>query len=160
MQYFFAIKDHSGADVHVRLVRGVFRSSVYYDGKPLSRSKEKGKPFIIPMPGGAVRRMQVRNINFFDFAPRVLIDGEQVFAVEQLQSYEYIWAGLPLLFMLLGSPLGGLIGVAAAAINIRIFRSDLPAPIQALATLGVTILSGIIWMFLSIYLMSRSAVAA
>lgn len=150
MEYHCTVRDPNGTDMHVKLDRGLLVTRVSVNGTPLRRSREKGRPFVIPMSDGSIRRMTVGTINLFDFAPRVLVDGQEVFSAEQLQSYQYLWAGLPLLFFLLGSPVGGLIGICAAVVNLKIFRSALPAAIQVLATLGVTILSGIIWMFIAI----------
>lgn len=45
-------------------------------------------------------------------------------AKPKLYWYEYIWAGSPLLLVLIGGAIGGLVGVIASRQNIKLFHSD------------------------------------
>lgn len=44
----------------------------------------------------------------------------------KLRWHEYLWAGLPLLLVLVGGAIGGLVGATAANYNVKLFRSDTP----------------------------------
>ncbi|RST45035.1 hypothetical protein [Variovorax sp. DXTD-1] len=41
----------------------------------------------------------------------------------KLRWHEYLWAGLPLLLVLVGGAIGGLVGATATNYNLRLFRS-------------------------------------
>ncbi len=63
--------------------------------------------------------------NLIDPVPQLLIDGQKYAAVTPLKWYELIWAGWPILLLLVGGAVGAICGVLAAYSNSRIFRSEM-----------------------------------
>ncbi len=74
-----------------------------------------------------------------DTIPQVRIDGETLRVVAPLRWYQKLWAGLPMLFVLIGGLIGGLVGFLAMSLNSRVFRTDLPPLLHYVAILGNTI---------------------
>jgi hypothetical protein len=84
--------------------------------------KQKGR-YRVASDSGAEKLIQLK-YNLVDPVPGIKIDGEGVNLVEPLQWYEYAWSGLPILLVLTGGALGGLVGGVATMANGRLFRSD------------------------------------
>jgi hypothetical protein len=81
-----------------------------------------------------------------DPVPRVTIDGVAIEIARPLAWYSYTWAALPVLllfsggtFGILGNLLGGMIGVTATYLNLRILRKDDIAILRYWASLLVTL---------------------
>ena len=128
----------------VEIDRGTWlgRNKVYVNGNEVERLTENDRPFAIPMTDGAVRKMVVKNSLFgFDPVPQVIFDGREIRLARKLQTYEIVLAFLPLMLLLIGGGLGGLIGAMAAGYNFHILRSNRSATGQLISVLGVGLLS-------------------
>jgi len=60
----------------------------------------------------------------FDPVPQVEFDGRRIAPVRPLYWYEYAWMALPILLVFSGGGLGALVGLGAAHLNSRVFRSN------------------------------------
>lgn len=83
---------------------------------------------------------------FPDPVPRVTLDGVAIEIARPLAWYTYIWAALPVLllfsggtFGMVGNLLGGMIGVTATYLNLRILRGEEVAILRYWASLLVTL---------------------
>lgn len=102
------------------------------DGAPVERKRGK---YSVTGDSGSEIAVELRNI-WVDPVPRLKIAGEPVELAPPLKSYEYAWAGVPLLLVFAGGAIGGLFGGLGAMVSGRIFRSDR----GALAKYGLTLL--------------------
>lgn len=116
--------------------------AVYVDGVRLSRLRERGAPsWQISLADGTTRRIsiggQMRGL-------QAVIEGDGIIQLERrLEIWELILAVLPFgLLGLTGIP-GGILGLIAILVNLRIFRLPWPLPVRVLATLGTLLLSGV-----------------
>ncbi|MEO8230132.1 MAG: hypothetical protein ABI628_10275 [Chloroflexota bacterium] len=114
---------------------------VSVDGVRLSRLRERGAPsWQIPMADGTTRRIsiggQMRGL-------QAVVEGDGIIQLERrLEIWELILAVLPFgLLGLTGIP-GGILGLIAILVNLRIFRLPWPLPVRVLATLGTLLLAG------------------
>jgi hypothetical protein len=115
---------------------------VYIDGARLSRLRERGAPsWQIPMADGSTRRIsiggQMRGL-------QVVIEGDGIIQLERrLALWELILAVLPFgLLGLTGIP-GGVLGLIAILVNLRVLRLPWPLPVRVLATMGTLVLAGV-----------------
>lgn len=72
--------------------------------------------------------------------PILKLDGESIALIRSLTWDEYVWSGLPLLLVFVGSALGAVIGYFAALINIKIMRTGC----SALVRYGLTSLTNLL----------------
>ncbi|ATW26925.1 hypothetical protein [Candidatus Formimonas warabiya] len=112
----------------------------YVNGKLTERVKEKGNPYIIKLEDGTSEKVFLK-LNPFDNVPIIKFKDEEILFVRKLYWYEYVLGGLPLILVIIGGALGGLLGALGAIMNFRIIRTDYSLPLKAVFILGVTILS-------------------
>lgn len=67
----------------------------------------------------------------------------------KLNWYECIYAGLPLMLILIGGAIGGLVGAIAAGYNFKLFQSQTPRPTKYLLAGLISLMSPLIWFALS-----------
>jgi hypothetical protein len=72
--------------------------------------------------------------------PRLVVDGQLVEVAPPLPWYVWLWSGLPILLILVGGALGTLAGFVAFVINMKLFRTRLPRPLQFVLTALVSLL--------------------
>lgn len=108
-----------------------------FDGMPAPKGKRRGENSLMRNDGREVTVTWKHQI--LDM-PKLVIDGKTFDIVKPLAWYEWIWSALPIL-MVIGSALGGIIGILAFSINARIFRSNLHTLVKFLLTLAVSIAS-------------------
>ncbi len=116
--------------------------SVSANGERLPRLRERGAPsWQVPMTDGTTRRIsiggQLRGL-------QAVVEGDGIIHLERrLALWELILAVLPFgLLGVTGIP-GGVIGLIAILVNLRILRLPWPMPVRVLATLGTLVLAGI-----------------
>lgn len=75
--------------------------------------------------------------------PTLKLDGEAITLARSLTWGEYVWSGLPLLLVFVGSVLGAVMGYFAALINIKIMRTGH----SALMRYGLTSVTNLLSLF-------------
>lgn len=123
---------------------------VYVNGNEIKRSKEKGKPYLIPMTDGSVGKIFLKR-GFVDNVPKVLYNNKEILLVEKLEWYEYAICALPLLLLFLGGAIGALFGALGTVINLNIFRNIKSITIKVLLSIVVL---GISWLLYFIVALS------
>jgi len=149
MKYPFKLEEYpdSQFDVDVNIWTG--KAKVFKDGVQLTRLiKEKDKPFEVTNRLRDSTLIYVKP-TFPDPAPRITVNGKKVEFVPQLNWYEYILAGVPVVLVFTGGLIGGVIAAGACILNFQIIRGDRPKPIKYSMVIGVSVLSILLALFLS-----------
>jgi hypothetical protein len=124
-----------------RLERSFWRAQVrlWYQGQEIPRSKEKGRPFLIPSPNGKPVRVQITG-GGLDL-PKIDVDGTPVLLGRPLTVLEYAIGGVPLVLVFVGGAIGGVSGGVAAMFNYRVLRTATSTSTKVLGVLGISGLS-------------------
>ncbi|MNN28270.1 hypothetical protein D3C81_1418330 [compost metagenome] len=77
-------------------------------------------------------------------SPIVLLDGQEIEIARKLKAYEWVISMLPLLLILIGGALGGLLGALGFSVNVLLFRSKLPVAVKIILSILVLIVTVII----------------
>ena len=98
--------------------------------------------------------------NIVDPVPKVKIDWQVVPVADRLTWKRYIWLGMTLVLVIVGGlqgwltgVLGGLSGVIATFINVRIFRSDAPNILKYLRVGFTNVISIFLYYILAVSVM-------
>jgi uncharacterized Zn-binding protein involved in type VI secretion len=129
-EYPVDLPELPGRGVVVRPAGAFSPPQLLVDGMPVAR--ERGGRYPVPDGGGTVV-IRVKAVPF-DTLPALDVNGRVVRLAPPLRWYEYVWAGLPFLLLLVGGALGGGIGGAAAYANVSIFRGARGAAAKYLLT--------------------------
>ncbi|MNM81619.1 hypothetical protein D3C81_936300 [compost metagenome] len=76
-------------------------------------------------------------------APIVLLNGQEIEIANKLKAYQWVISMLPLLLILIGGALGGLLGALGFSVNVLLFRSKLPTAVKiilSILVLGLTVI--------------------
>jgi hypothetical protein len=126
--------------VESSMVRGV-RVSV--DGRPVPRSRERGRPYwSIPLAGGGERRLFVTGTVT---GLRALTGDEDIPLERRLAWWELLLAFLPLTLVTVGGLIGGLVGGAGTIVGLWVMRRPWPPAARAIAGLAVFALAAASW---------------
>lgn len=123
------------------------KSKLYMNDVELKKSSEKGKPFVIPKADGTTAFAFPKQ-SFPDFAPKLEINGEIYRTASQLKWYEYTIGGLPILLVVSGGLIGGILGFVASIKNFNILREEKNTTIKYGKVLGILLLSFITYILL------------
>lgn len=129
------------------------RPTLWIDGVSFEQSSEQGKPFIVPEESGQELKIYTK-LSFGELIPKLLINGIVYNIVEKLHWYQYALAFLPMLLVFVGGALGAAIGLNAAFLNLRIFRSGGPTRLMYLKVAGISLLSYAVYLLVT-YLITR-----
>lgn len=77
-------------------------------------------------------------------APIVKVDDQEIRVLPALKWYEWVWLGLPLIYVFLGGALPVLIGFIGLSVNVRVFRENTHTVVKYILTGLVTGLLGIL----------------
>ena len=103
---------------------GIFSSAkLFLDGQPAPKGPKRNQYTLLRNDGSQVVA-QIKTINPISPYPQLIIDGQNVPLGMKLKWYQWLWAGLPLLLMVIGGFLGGLFGFIGAFLNGRIDLSQ------------------------------------
>lgn len=142
MLYSVALEGFEGRDVAVELA-GVFSvPKILIDGEQAPKG-EKAGDFVLRRNDGREAVARLRTTNFVDPVPQLIVDDRSHQLVEPLKWYQWIWGGLPILLLVSGGALGGLLGSIGLFINSRLFRSGMNPVLKYVATAGVSIGLGV-----------------
>jgi hypothetical protein len=121
------------------------------NGKPVPRGARRGEYRLTDDKGQAVI-LKFRSQAFGLDYPQILVGGKFIDIVPPLKWYWWALAAIPLLLVTFGGGLGGLIGLIAVWINVRLIRQPWHWLARVGATLVVTLLSVVIWFLIILQL--------
>jgi hypothetical protein len=139
MTHHFTLPDFPGNTFSLEISVWTGKAKLLMDNTALERSKEKGKPFLIPRGDGVVVKAFPRQ-RFPDMVGVLEIDGKKYDTVKKLQWYEITIGSIPFL-LVAGGAIGGGIGAAAAMVNYSILRGETSASSKYLKIAGVCVLA-------------------
>jgi hypothetical protein len=120
------------------------------NGERAPKGPKRGT-FTLIRDDGSEAVARVRPASFFvDPVPSVQIGDQQIRVVRPFQWYEMTWLALPILLVFVGGAIGAGVGIAAAAVNATIMRSDRPWPLRYVQTGGVSILAVVAYVVLAV----------
>ncbi|KAA3648350.1 MAG: hypothetical protein DWQ07_04980 [Chloroflexi bacterium] len=112
---------------------------ILYNGEVAAKGEERGT-FVATNTNGTQSVLRIRPSLFgFDPIPKVEIDGQEYTLAPPLQWFVIIWAIAPILMIPIGGALGSLFGLIAAAVNLRIFRTEMSTIVKYLVSAFVSI---------------------
>ena len=153
MEWRFALPGSTTAACRLEKSMWLGQLRLWHQGREIPRSKEQGKPFLIPNAAtGKPVRVLIKG-GGLDL-PSIDVDGVQVLLGRQLSTIEYVIGGIPMLLMFIGGAIGGASGAVGAMLNYRILRE---ATSPSAKVLGVITVSGLSFLtYLALATMFRS----
>jgi hypothetical protein len=117
------------------------------DGQPAPRGERRGE-YLLTDDKGQTLKARFRNQAFgLDF-PQLMVGKQMINIVDSLKWYWWVLAALPFLLVTFGAALGGLIGIIAVWINVRLLRQPWHWAARLGAIMGVTLLAMGLWVLL------------
>src|SRR5436309_8005754 len=105
--------------------------------------KPKNRVYFLRDNAGREVRMKLKH-RFLDPVPSVTIGMMHIVVAPRLEWYEYLWVSIPLLLVLAGGAIGGLLGAMSLYISTKIFRTSNNAVrnylVSGLCSLGSVVL--------------------
>jgi hypothetical protein len=147
MEWRFALPGSSTASCRLEKSIWLGQLRLWYQGREIPRSKEKGKPFLIPGANGTAVRVIVKG-GGLDL-PGIEVDGVKVLLGRPLSTLEYVIGGIPLLLVFVGGAIGGASGAVGAMCNYRVLREATSTPMKVLGVVGVSGLSFLTYLVLA-----------
>lgn len=86
--------------------------------------------------------------SFPDPAPVLVVGEETIRFAAPLAWYEWLWAGFPLLLILLGGAVGGAVGALAFTVKAQLFRSSASGFAKYALSAVVSLIGIVLWLFI------------
>jgi hypothetical protein len=148
MEWRFALPGSTTASCRLEKSMWLGQLRLWYQGREIPRSKEQGKPFLIPgAASGKPVRVQVKG-GGLDL-PSIDVDGVQVLLGRPLTTIEYVIGGIPLVLVFLGGAIGGASGAVGAMLNYRVMREATSVSSKVLGVITVSGLSFLAYLVLA-----------
>ncbi|HEY9060805.1 MAG TPA: hypothetical protein VIO64_09935 [Pseudobacteroides sp.] len=138
MRKVIIMDDENSPKIELQLASFIQGIKLYVDGKEIKKSADPGKPYLVNMKNGEMKKIFIK-VKFFDYIPSVIVDGKEILIAPKLQTYHYIIGGIPMLIVFLGGAIGAMVGFAGMMINYKIFRSKMNAALKILSVAGITL---------------------
>lgn len=117
------------------------------DGQPAPRGERRGE-YLLTDDKGQTVKARFRNQAFGLDYPQLMVGRQMINIVEPLKWYWWVLVALPFLLVTFGAALGGLIGIIAVWINVRLLRQSWHWAARLGAILGITLLAMGLWVLL------------
>lgn len=146
-KYHFKLPDFPNSNFALEVSIWTGRSKLFMNNQQLERSKEKGKPFLIPKGNNEFLKAFPKQ-SFPDLIPTLEVNGVKNNIAEKLKWFQYLLGGIPILLLFFGGVLGAVIGVIATMTNYNIFRQEGILINKYLKVIGIIVSSLIIYLVL------------
>lgn len=139
MKYQFTLPNFQKSIFEMKYSTWFGEQSLYKDDVPLERSKEKGKPFLIPTKSGEILKAYPKK-DFPSIVQALEIDQIQHNIVEKLRWYDFAIALLPFCLVFIFNGKSILIAIALVAFlnNLDILRTNSTQKNKYLKVIGQT----------------------
>jgi hypothetical protein len=149
MEYSVDAPEFAGRKVTVETGGPFGGPRLLVDGVPVE--KQNGAYSVPVGADGGTVAVRLKGAGL-DVVPVAEVNGRTVRLAPPLAWYEYAWACLPILLLLVGGAIGGALGGAAAYTNLALFRSQrspsarygLSALVTLAATVGCFLIGGLL----------------
>jgi putative regulator of septum formation len=115
---------------------------VFVDGSEVKRSSRRRLKYEIPLPDGTHAEVELSGQWT---GLRATVNGQQIQLERRLARWELVLTFLPLVLGVIGGLFGALFAIGGSAVNARLARSGLRGPTRAIAMIGVTLISGVLF---------------
>ena len=116
------------------------------NGNPVARREGR---YALRSNAGDEVQVQLRS-NLVDPVPQVKFGSKTIALARPLAWYEYAWISLPILLILIGGALGGLVGFPATYSSARIFRGERSTAAKYGITAGVSLMAFVVFVVLAV----------
>ena len=106
------------------------------NGKAANKGERPGTLILKRTDGRAVPAAFKPRLFGLDL-PDLVVDGKTIALTEPMSIISVVWSAAPLVLMVMGGLLGGLVGAVAVWINLYIFRTQWNKVVKYLVTAGV-----------------------
>lgn len=138
----FRIPGTSGPDIEVhRSLLGNIK--VVVNGVPLKSTSRRRLAYTIPLEDGSTAELQ---LNGQWRGLRAVVNGAEIPLERQVSWWETGLMFLPMVLVVVGGLIGGLFAIGGSAINVRLARLQIPAPVRAASMVGVAALSAALYL--------------
>jgi hypothetical protein len=148
MEWRFALPGSTTASCRLEKSMWLGQLRLWYQGREIPRSKEQGKPFLIPNAATGKPARVLIKAGGLDL-PSIDVDGVKVLLGRPLSPLEYVLGGIPLLLMFLGGAIGGASGAVGAVYNYRVLREATSTSTKVFGVVGVSTLSFLVYLVLA-----------
>lgn len=132
-------------ELDINLFRGPW---LLINGHPAPSSNKRGEMILTRDDGTRVIAGWKPQMFGLDI-PQLVLDGKPISIADSLKWYQWTWASLPLILLLIGGLVGGVLGALAFIFNARIFRSNLPGFPKFMISGSLSALAYFLWIMLS-----------
>lgn len=129
------------------------RSTVTVAGQPVPRGP--GGVFELPSTDGGTVSARVRT-GAFQTYPTLIVDGVRHPTGPATPVWLRVLAVLPLILLIIGGLLGGIVGVAGVLANLALLRREGSDAVRAAAVVGITIGCALVWVLLAAILVGAT----
>lgn len=150
MKHTFTLPEFPNSTFEMETSIWTGKPTLAMDGELISRSGEKGRPFLIPTDSEEHVKAYPKP-SYLDMVPALEIDGIRHNIVDKLKWYEYVLCLVPLLLVFIGGGLGGAIGGVGAVSNLQIMRTDGSNATKYLKVIAVSMAAYLVY-FVAAYL--------
>jgi hypothetical protein len=149
MKYKFQLPDFPNSNFEIESSIWTGKSKLLKDNVQVEQSKEKGRPFLIPIGTGDLIKAFPKHA-FPDFVRTLEINGIKHQIVEKLKWFQYVLGGLPILLLFAGGTIGGAIGAFGAFTNFNIFREEGSEASKYIKVIGVVLATYTLYFIIAI----------
>ncbi|MBW3636444.1 MAG: hypothetical protein KY445_08265 [Armatimonadetes bacterium] len=132
--------------ISVQVASGFGSSKLFVNGQPAPPAPKRGQ-YVLRRNDGT-ETIAFFKAGFPDPAPMLVVGDQTIRLAEPLEWYQWLWAGFPLVLILLGGIIGGALGAGAATINAQIFRSQHQGVVKYLLSGLVSLIAITLWIFI------------
>ncbi len=150
MSYHAKIEGLEGQNIEVN-VSFWAAPKLLVNGEPAPKGTKRGEIVLQRNDGKQVTATWKPQFLGLD-VPQLVVDGKVITLVEPLRWYQWIWGGWPVMLLLIGGALGAIAGIIAAAINAKVFRTELSDVLKYVVTGVVSVLAVVAYFVAAIIL--------
>lgn len=139
-----SVPGFEGREVSVEIGSAFGKPKLFVDGLPAPPGDKKGH-YALRRADGQIVPASFKG-GFPDPIPMLEVGGHKIRLAEPLSTPQWIWAGFPLILILLGGAIGGLLGGLATVLNVQVMRSSWPVAARWAACAGLTFVAFALWL--------------
>jgi hypothetical protein len=145
MHYPVELRDFEGQDIQLVTAAFFKQAKIQVNGADAEKGDRRGV-YLLRNNAGKLVKLTLSTVAF-DIVPQLDVDGKLIQLVEPFKWYHYFVSALPLILVMIGGGLGGVIGTLSFIGNLRIFRLEWPVWVRYLAVIVDSVLAFFVYLF-------------